>query len=115
MGEERLPKRVMYGGMVEGKGYSGGQEWAWMRYLEEDLKEYGIKLKKKWREEAQKADRRFGRVEVGAKLLMRKSGNDEKEASAERHRIAATTTTTVDARAQNRREEGGRVLICFLP
>ena len=40
---------------------------------------------------------------------MRKWHNDEKEASAERHRMAATMTTTVDAnaRAQNGREEGG--------
>ena len=39
---------------------------------------------------------------------MRKWYKDEKEESAERHRIAATTTTTVDAnaRAQNGREEG---------
>ena len=27
MGEERLPRRVMFGEMLEGKGYSGGQEW----------------------------------------------------------------------------------------
>ena len=26
MGEERLPQRVMFGGLVGGKGYSGGQE-----------------------------------------------------------------------------------------
>ena len=54
MGEERLPKRAMFGEMVGGKGYSGGQEWDWMRYLEEDLKEFGIKLEG-WREAAQKA------------------------------------------------------------
>ena len=27
MGEERLPRRVMFGEMLGGKGYSGGQEW----------------------------------------------------------------------------------------
>ena len=26
MGEERLPQRVMFGELVRGKGYSGGQE-----------------------------------------------------------------------------------------
>ena len=26
MGEERLPQRVMFGELVDGKGYSGGQE-----------------------------------------------------------------------------------------
>ena len=29
MGEERLPKRVMFGDKLWGKGYSGGQEWDW--------------------------------------------------------------------------------------
>ena len=98
----------MFGEMVGGKGYSGGQEWDWMRYLEEDLKEFGIKLEG-WREAAQKAGRWFQRVEEGAEAFMRKWHTDEKEASAERHRIAATTTTAVDANAsvQNGREEGG--------
>ena len=27
MAEERLPRRVMFGEMLGGKGYSGGQEW----------------------------------------------------------------------------------------
>ena len=33
MGEERLSRRVMFGEMFEGKGYSGGQEWDWMKEL----------------------------------------------------------------------------------
>ena len=108
MGEERLPKRAMFGEMVGGKGYSGGQEWDWMRYLEEDLKEFGIKLEG-WREAAQKAGRWFRRVEEGAEAFMRKWHTDEKEASTERHRIAAITITAVDANSsgQNNREEGG--------
>ena len=56
MGEERLPRRVMFGEMLGGKGYSGGQEWNWMKDLEEDLKAFGIKLEG-WREAAQKVDR----------------------------------------------------------
>ena len=40
--------------MVGDKGYSGGQEWDWMRYIEEDLKKFGIKLEG-WREAKQKA------------------------------------------------------------
>ena len=44
MGEERLPQRVMFGELVGGKGYSGGQEKDWMarlkicRYLESNSK-----------------------------------------------------------------------------
>ena len=35
MGEERLPRRVMFGEMVGGKGYSFGQEKDWMGRLKE--------------------------------------------------------------------------------
>ena len=36
-GEERLPRReFMFGEMLGGKGYSGGQEWDWMKHLEEE-------------------------------------------------------------------------------
>ena len=42
MGEERLPRRVMFGEMLQGKGYSGGQEWDWIKDLEEELKVFGI-------------------------------------------------------------------------
>ena len=52
-GEERLPKRVMFGEVVGGNGYSGGQEWDSMGYLEEGLEEFGIKLEG-WREAARK-------------------------------------------------------------
>ena len=35
----------MFGEMLGGKGYSGGQEWDWMKHLEEeDLKAFGIKF-----------------------------------------------------------------------
>ena len=42
-----------------------------MRYLEEDLKEFGIKLEG-WREAAHKAGGWFRRVEEGAEVFMRK-------------------------------------------
>ena len=56
MGEERLPRRVMFGEMLGFKSYSGGQEWDWMKDLEEDLEAFGIKFEV-WREAAQKVDR----------------------------------------------------------
>jgi len=97
MGEERLPRRVMFGEMLGGKGYSGGQEWDWMKDLEEDLKAFGIKFEG-WREAAQKVGRWFRRVEEGAEVFMRKWHKDEKEATAERHRTVATATLTGGAR-----------------
>ena len=84
MGEERLPRRVMFGEMLGGKGYSGGQEWDWMKYLEEDLEVFGIKFEG-WREAAQKIGRWFRRVEEGAGVFMQKWHKDETEATAERH------------------------------
>ena len=37
MDNERLPKRVMFGGVDGGTGHSGGQEQDWMGCLEHDL------------------------------------------------------------------------------
>ena len=42
MREERLPRKVMFGEILGGKGYSGGQEWDWIKDLEEELKVFGI-------------------------------------------------------------------------
>ena len=44
MGEERLPQRVMFGELVGGKGYSGGQEKDWMAHVKEDMSVFGMKL-----------------------------------------------------------------------
>ena len=44
MGEERLPRRVIFGEMLGGKDYSGGQEWHWIEELGEDLKAFGIRF-----------------------------------------------------------------------
>ena len=44
MGEERLPRRAMFGEMLGENGYSGGQEWDWMENFEEDLQAFGIKF-----------------------------------------------------------------------
>ena len=44
MGEERLPQRVMFGELVGGKGYSGGQEKNWLVHLKEDMSVFGMKF-----------------------------------------------------------------------
>ena len=48
----------MFREMLRGKGYSGGQEWDWMKDLEEDPKASGIKFEG-WREATQKIGRWF--------------------------------------------------------
>ena len=45
VGHERLPQRVMFGGLVGGKGYTGGQEKYWMVRLEEDMSVLGLSSK----------------------------------------------------------------------
>ena len=44
MGEERLPRRVMFGEILGGRDYSGGQEWHWMKDLEEGLEAFKTKF-----------------------------------------------------------------------
>ena len=41
MGEEHLPQRVMFGELVGGEGYSGGQEKDWLVHLKEDMSVFG--------------------------------------------------------------------------
>ena len=44
MGEERLPQRVMFGQLVGGKGYSGGQEKHWLVHPKEDTSVFEMKF-----------------------------------------------------------------------
>ena len=76
MGEERLPQRVMFGELVGGKGYSGGQEKNWLAHLKEDVSFFDMKFEG-WRKAAQKVGRWFQRVEEGAELVMRKCHETE--------------------------------------
>ena len=54
MGGDRLPHAVMFGELVEGTGYSGGQEKDWLAHLKEDTSVFGMKFEG-WRKAAQKA------------------------------------------------------------
>ena len=89
----------MFGEMLGGKGYSGGQEWDCMKDLEEDRQAFGIKFEG-WHGAAQKVGGWFRRVEEAAEVFMRKWHKGEKEETAERHRTAATATLTGDADAR---------------
>ena len=87
-GEERLPQRVMFGELVGGKGYSGGQEKDWMDHLKEDMSVFGMKFEG-WRKAAQKAGRWFRRVEEGTELSMWNWHETERRKAAERCAKAA--------------------------
>ena len=101
----------MFGEILGGKGYSGGQEWDWMKDLQKDLKAFGIKFEG-WDEAAQKVGRWFRRVEEGEEVFMRKRRKDEKEATAERHRTVATATSGASTRAGGK---GGNCLLYTSP
>ena len=71
MGEERLPQRVIFWELVEGKGYSGEQDNDWMVRREEDMTYFGMKFEG-WRKAARNAGRWFRRVYKGAGVFMRR-------------------------------------------
>ena len=104
MGEERLPRRVMFGELVGGNGYSGGQQKDWLVHLQEDMSVFGMKFEG-WRKAAQKTSRQFRRVEEGAELFMRKWYETERRRAAERHAKVAAAPSTVDI---SKRPGGGR-------
>ena len=68
--EGRLPRRVVFGKLVEGKGYSGGQEKALMVRLEKYMMGFGMKFEGQ-RKAAQMAGIWFRRVVEGAEAFMR--------------------------------------------
>ena len=110
MGKERLPQRVMFGELVGGKGYSGGQEKDWMAHLKEDMSVFGMKFEG-WRKAAQKAGRWFRRVEERAELFMRNWHDTERRRAAERRAKAAAASSTVGTSkrpGEGERGEGGR-------
>ena len=68
IGEERLPQRVMFGGLVGGKGYSGGQKKDLMAHLKEDMSVFGMKFEG-WRKAAQKAGSWFSTSRGGSRVV----------------------------------------------
>ena len=110
MGEERLPQRAIFGELVGGKDYSGGQEKDWLVHLKEDMSVFGMKFEG-WRKVTQKVGRWFRRVGDGAELFMRKWYKTERRRAAERHPKAAAAPSTVGISkrpAGGGRGEGGR-------
>ena len=98
MGQERLPRRVMLGKLVTGKGYSGGHQKDRMVRLEEDITEVGMKF--------EGADRWFRRVEEGREAFVRKWHRAESCRTAEGHAEAAKSPPIVVL--YRRRMEGGK-------
>ena len=106
MGEESLPQRVMFGELIGGKGYSGGQYNDWMAHLKEDMSAFGTKFEK-WRKAAKKAGRLFRQADEGAELfIIQKWHKTERRKAAERRAKAAEAPSTVGI--SKRLGKGGR-------
>ena len=93
----------MFGELVGGKGYIGGQEKNWIAHPKEDMSVSAMKFEG-WRIAAQKADRWFRRVEEGAELFMRNLHKTERRKAAERRAEAAAAPSTV---GMSKRPGGG--------
>ena len=87
VGEERLPRRGMFGEMVTGEGYSGGHEGGCTKDLEEDPKAVSASSSKGGARPHRRrsADGSDG-FWKGRKSFMPKLRKTEEEATAERHR-----------------------------
>ena len=105
MWKERLPQRVIFGELVQGRGYSGEQEKGSLADLKEYMSVFGMKFEG-WRKTAQEAGRWLRRVEEGAELLMRKWHETARLKAAERRSKVAAAPSTVDIR--NQPGEGGK-------
>ena len=85
MGDDRLPKLVMLGEMEGGARYLGGQEYDWLKRLQEDLTAFGISTKKKgWEASAKQLGKWYGRVEAGVQRFM--EGWHQREGDAKEKR-----------------------------
>ena len=94
MGEERLAQRVMFGELVGGKHYSGGQEKDRMVHLRENMSGFGMKFER-WRKAEEEGGRWFRRVVDGPESFMRIWHHAERFNAAERHAKAAAAPSTV--------------------
>ncbi|CAN0377621.1 unnamed protein product, partial [Laminaria digitata] len=84
-GDERLPRRVMYGEVEGGKGYLGGQEQDWMGCLEQDLSLFNLPTEAKHSTLAtKKPGKWFRRVEEAAQKYMERWFVREEELAARR-------------------------------
>ena len=71
MRDTRLPKTALLGEFEGGARYSGGQEFDWLKRLQEDLTAFGIVTKKKgWEASAKRAEEWYDRIEVGVQWFM---------------------------------------------
>ena len=91
MDNERLPKRVMFGEVDGGKGYSGGQEQDWMGCLERDLPLFNLPTEAKHWTLAAKPGEWFRRVEEAAEQYMKGWFVTGKEQAAKRLALEVQT------------------------
>ena len=107
MDNERLPKRVMFGEVDRGKGYSGGKEQDWMGCFERDLSLFNLPTDVKHRTlAAKKPSEWFRRVEEAAQRYMKRWFVTEKKQAAKRRALEVQTAQQSKASLKPRPGEG---------
>ena len=107
MDNERLPKRVMFGEVDGGKGYSGGQEQDWMACLQHDLSLFNLPTEAKhWTLAAKKPGEWFRPVEDAADQYMKRWFGTKKEQAAKRRALEVQTAQQFKTSLKPRPGEG---------
>ena len=103
-----LPKCVMFGEMVGGAGYVGGQEKEWMECFLDDLRAFGINADQ-WTTAAQDEREWRRTAEQGAEHFMAKRIVAEKTKAGLRHAVVCPNVTgrTKERIAQSKRARAG--------
>ena len=112
MEDTRLPKCVMFGEMVGGAGFVGGQEKEWMRCFLDDLRAFGINADQ-WTTAAQDEGGWRRMAEQEAEHFMAKGVVAEKTKAGLRHAVVCPNVTgrTKERIAQSKRARAGSLAL----
>ena len=112
MEDTRLPKCVMFGEMVGGADYVGGQEKEWMRCFLDDLRAFGSNADQ-WTIAAQDDGEWRKMAERGAEHFMAKWIVAEKAKGGLRHAVVCPNVTgrTKERISQSKRARAGSLAL----
>ncbi|CAN0407874.1 unnamed protein product, partial [Pylaiella littoralis] len=109
MRDERLPKIALLGELQGGARYLGGQEFDWLRRMQEDLEAFDIVVDKKegWEASAKRADEWYDRIDEGARRFTDEWLKKEGALSETRRRKRERDAAEGQALTKRGRTDGG--------
>ncbi|CAN0240606.1 unnamed protein product, partial [Pylaiella littoralis] len=109
MRDERLPKIALLGELQGGARYLGGQEFDWLRRMQEDLEAFDIVVDKKegWEASAKRADEWYDRIDEGARRFTDEWLKKEGDLSETRRRKRERDAAERQALTKRGRTDGG--------